>query len=211
MAVDSSTDLELKLKKRARRRLVGAIALVLMMVIILPMMLRDRSSDQPKQEVTITIPNELTQNNKTLKSVISPGHITEQDLPKPLTNQNNEANQAPIIGENIKDSTLKEKQIDKKLEDKKQPDSSKVLDQEASVSNTKFYVQIGVFSDMDNVKKLQTKLSELGYKSQTEKINTDKGEKIRLRTSTFKERNEAAIALDNIKLNGMAGIVVSQK
>lgn len=35
-------DQGLSFKKRARRRLVGAIALVLLMVIILPMVLEDR-------------------------------------------------------------------------------------------------------------------------------------------------------------------------
>ena len=48
-------DQELTLKKRARRRLVGAIALVLLMVIVLPMILKDRSIKQPADEVTITL------------------------------------------------------------------------------------------------------------------------------------------------------------
>jgi DedD protein len=74
----------------------------------------------------------------------------------------------------------------------------------------KFYVQIGVFSDAANVKQLQSKLSDLGYKSQTEKINTDKGQKIRLKTQQFGDRNEAAIALENIKDAGLTGMVVSQ-
>ena len=71
-------------------------------------------------------------------------------------------------------------------------------------------MQVGVFSDAANVKQLQTKLSDLGYKSQTEKISTDKGQKIRLRTQTFADRNEAAIALENIKDAGLTGMVVSQ-
>jgi DedD protein len=80
----------------------------------------------------------------------------------------------------------------------------------AKPSSGKFYVQIGVFSDAANVKQLQAKLSDLGYKSQTEKINTDKGQKIRLKTQVFGDRNEAAIALENIKDAGLTGMVVSQ-
>jgi len=53
-------------------------------------------------------------------------------------------------------------------------------------------------------------LTSLGYKSQTEKINTDKGQKIRLRTQVFGDRNDAAIALQNIKDAGLTGMVVSQ-
>ena len=71
-------------------------------------------------------------------------------------------------------------------------------------------VQVGVFSDAANVKQLQTKLTGLGYKSKTEKINTDKGQKIRLRTQVFGDRNDAAIALQNIKDAGLTGMVVSQ-
>ena len=85
-------------------------------------------------------------------------------------------------------------------------EGNKVKDTE----KTKFYVQIGVFSDAGNVKQLQTKLTGLGYKSQTEKINTEKGQKIRLRTQVFGDRNDAAIALQNIKDAGLTGMVVSQ-
>ncbi len=50
------------------------------------------------------------------------------------------------------------------------------------VESKKFYVQVGVFSDAGNVKRLQAKLGELGYSSVTEKVNTPAGQKIRLKT-----------------------------
>ncbi len=218
MAVDSSIDLELQLKKRARRRLVGAIALVLLMVIVLPMVLRDRSSDQPKQEVTITIPNEVINSAVSSQKVITaPSHTVEQASSKPAVDDvavNNETKQTVIVDADSNQAAKPAtKLLDEKIEDKKQAATVKATEPESPAisNNMKFYVQIGVFSDAENVKKLQAKLSELGYKSQTEKISTDKGEKIRLRTSTFKEHNEAAIALENIKSSGMAGMVVSQK
>lgn len=58
MAADQTSEQELQFKKRARRRLVGAIALVLLMVTILPMVLDDRSSTAPKQEIAIHIPSQ---------------------------------------------------------------------------------------------------------------------------------------------------------
>ena len=82
---------------------------------------------------------------------------------------------------------------------------------EAASKANPFYVQIGVFSDIANVKKLQIMLDGIGYKSVTEKMQTETGEKMRLRTSTFEGRNEAAIALENIKDAGLTGMVVSQK
>ncbi len=60
MSSDSSqaTDLELQFKKRARRRLVGAIALVLVMLVVLPMLLEDHEQNTPQQAVTISIPSQ---------------------------------------------------------------------------------------------------------------------------------------------------------
>ena len=213
MAVDSSIDLELQLKKRARRRLVGAIALVLLMIIVLPVVLHDRSVDQPKQEVTITIPNEAVAPQKSRVTA----DVNEQTA-KPVDDLTviNEHKQTAIVDggtsvTNSENKTTNSKSAEKITEEKKSVAATKAEPENSIATNAKFYVQIGVFSDADNVKKLQSKLSELGYQSQTEKISTDKGEKIRLRTSTFKERNEAAIALENIKSSGMTGIVVSKK
>jgi cell division septation protein DedD len=49
------SDQELQLKKRARRRLVGAVALVLLIVVFLPMIL-DSEPKPLNQDITITIP-----------------------------------------------------------------------------------------------------------------------------------------------------------
>ncbi len=242
MSVDSSIDLELQLKKRARRRLVGAIALVLLMVIILPMMLRDRSAEQPPPQVAITIPNEITNNIAVAKPVQDLVQIpsqapstgpdksidTEADS-KPsaeiaATHDNSQANSIVSSIDSSAVSNISatapaeprpvteaKKIVPKAIIEPKKQSTVEVKKSETTASNTKFYVQIGVFSDADNVKKLQSQLADLGYKSQTETIRTDKGDKIRLRTSTFNARDEAATALDKIKLSNMTGIVVSQK
>jgi DedD protein len=57
MPPELPNDQELSLKKRARRRLVGAIALVLLMVIVLPMILQDRSALAPQAPIKITMPD----------------------------------------------------------------------------------------------------------------------------------------------------------
>ena len=55
MAKTAVSDEEIQLRKRARRRLVGAIALVLLAVVFLPMVL-DHEPKQRPQEVNIQIP-----------------------------------------------------------------------------------------------------------------------------------------------------------
>ena len=48
---------DLLFRKRARRRLVGAIALVIMAIVILPMVL-DQTPKTEHEEIVITIPSE---------------------------------------------------------------------------------------------------------------------------------------------------------
>jgi DedD protein len=191
---------ELNLKKRARRRLVGAIALVLLMMIVLPMILKDRAATTPTEKVTITLPNDQTQAAPSdFDSSIVPAEpaqaaqdVVDETAPEPAREPI--AEPAPeVVVEPDTEAAAPVKEAPAK-----------------AISDQKFYVQVGVFSDVANVKQLQIKLSDLGYKSQTEKISTDKGQKIRLRTQTFGDRNEAAIALENIKDAGLTGMVVSQ-
>lgn len=59
MAADQLTDKEDQFKRRARRRLVGAVALVLLMITVLPMVLDDRSGQKsPQPEIAISIPSQ---------------------------------------------------------------------------------------------------------------------------------------------------------
>ncbi len=190
MQRETSGDQELNFKKRARRRLVGAIALVLLMVVVLPMILKDRASTGPQEQITITLTSEQAQpETSDFDSSIVPTGPPVSVTPE-VTEPADEA------------ATAKPDQAQPATK----PDETKP----AAETSHKFYVQIGVFSDEANVKQLQAKLSDLGYKSQTEKIDTAKGKKTRLRTQTFSDRNEAAIALENIKDAGLTGMVVSQ-
>lgn len=198
-------DQGLVFKKRARRRLVGAIALVLLMIIILPMVLEDREKSGPQEKVTILMPDADGQPS---------GMETSTDL-EPNTNGDaiasleNEVVDLPSPEVVLEAPKSKQKKEVKPAEDKEV--SAKKLTATKDEASNKFYVQIGVFSDPENVKKLQSKLGDLGYKSLTEKMSTATGEKTRLRTETFIGRNEAAIALENIKDAGLTGMVVNQK
>lgn len=217
MQREPAGDLELNLKKRARRRLVGAIALVLLMLILLPMILKDRSASVPKEKITITLPTDQPQGAVTdFDSNIVPTELAPLDR-VPAEPATELANAAPaVIDEtdsepqpNTDNST--DTEASAAVSEKAPIKTNETKESPAKVAtNQKFYVQVGVFSDAANVKQLQAKLGDLGYQSQTEKISTDKGQKIRLKTQTFSDRNEAAIALENIKDAGLTGMVVSQ-
>ena len=220
MQREPTGDQELNLKKRARRRLVGAIALVLLMVIVLPMLLKDRSASEPKEQITITLPNESATSEPSdfdssvkdsstkpaeldnTDSANASAKVIDETKPIPEAKTDTESiNDTESAASSTKETSPKETPVKET-----QPKNALPKD----TTNKKFYVQVGVFSDAANVKQLQAKLTDLGYKSQTEKISTDKGQKIRLRTQVFGDRNEAAIALENIKDAGLTGMVVSQ-
>jgi DedD protein len=197
-----SSEQELSLKKRARRRLVGAIALVLLMIIVLPLILKDRSATSPQDQVTITLPGEQVQAEAsdfdsnivpTEPPVIVAPEVVEPDSEKTTPDPEAVATKKTPVATPQAPAATPAPTVKSSVE-----------------ASRKFYVQIGVFSDAANVKQLQAKLGDLGYKSQTEKIDTEKGKKIRLRTQVFGDRNEAAIALENIKDAGLTGMVVSQ-
>lgn len=232
MASNQLDEQELQFKKRARRRLVGAIALVLLMVTILPMVLDDRSTKTPQQEIAITIPS---QDNKDFTSKVvpvpeAPAVPAEAPMPEPpdeqeATPQTQDAPQAPPVKR--EPTPAPQDNADHKVvAPQAKPEQNKpapVKPSEATVAKestqakpssnvtaSNMSVQIGVYSDANNVKQLQQKLQALGYKSYTEKIATSKGEKIRLRAGPFASRAEAESALGKIKGAGMTGMVVSK-
>ena len=215
MQREPAGDQELNLKKRARRRLVGAIALVLLMVIVLPMLLKDRSAADPKEQITITLPNDSAASEPSgfdssiVDSSIAPNNPAKTESANVAAKVIDETKPIPAAKTDVEPLIDSETVIN----NTKQSTTKVTPSKEASskdIKNKKLYVQIGVFSDAANVKQLQAKLTDLGYKSQTEKISTDKGQKIRLRTQVFGDRNEASIALENIKDAGLTGMVVSQ-
>ncbi len=203
-------DQGLSFKKKARRRLVGAITLVLIMIIILPMMLEDRQKTvQEDIEIIMSSPSpdSAAKVESDTESLADIEELVIQD-PNYESSAITEAVDMPSVDAQ---PTPAEPASTEKVESNKSVAASEEVTKASPSKGEGYYVQIGVFSNPDNIKKLQLKLNDLGYQSLTEKITTDTGVKTRLRTESFNERNEAAIALQNIKDAGLAGMVVSQK
>lgn len=207
MPSDQSIEQEIQFKKRARRRLVGAVALVLLMVTILPMVLDDRSTKNTQQEIAISIPS---QNGTEFSSKVIPvGGVAPEPQLEEAAPSKSSSSEKTESAEPIK----LEKAITPKPESEKATPASteKSPVQASSGDGDAYTVQIGVFSDPANVKKLQQKLKTVGYKSYTEMIDTPKGEKIRLRAGPFTNRESADAALVIIKDAGLSGLVVLNK
>lgn len=132
-----------------------------------------------------------------------------------VNTSSNESTEKIDSSTNTQNSATPTPQVDSVDAKKEKLNSDTLISSDRELSKNQdaqqhFYVQIGIFSDEANVKQLQDKLVDLGYKSQTEVIDTAKGKKIRLSTQEFNDRNEASVALQSIKDAGLSGMVVSQ-
>lgn len=240
MPPDLPNELELVLKKRARRRLVGAIALVLLMVIILPKILQDRAAMAPQDAIKITMPDAgAGQQVEAFSASVAPvkPNVNNGQTPEVHSSTTSESGKAEASidsgavieaeaegkndAENKKDESKKpvakvEKKAEVKTADVKANEikvsESKATETKAPPKNgNSFTVQVGVYSDAANVKQLQDKLKLAGYTSHTEKISTPKGEKIRLKAGSFASRQDAAYALIKLQEAGLPGMVVSNE
>lgn len=209
MSIDEQ---EIQFRKRARRRLVGAIALVLLMVTVLPMVLDDRSANLPQQEIEISIPS---QNDDEFTSSVTPYNpepetaVQAETLPE-TTPQDALTTETPAVAE--ADAATAAKTPAPVVDNKSIPASKPIPIQSTAKSSSPTYsVQIGVFSDAANVRQLEGKLKAQGLQPSTEKLQTAQGEKIRLRVGPFASRELAEEAMGKIKAASLSGMIITNK
>jgi DedD protein len=210
MPPDSQNEQELMFKKRARRRLVGAVALVLLMIVLLPQVLQDRAllvqqdpikilMHEPVNSPPDLLPSEDTINFSEQTQFVDPEEVV---LNQPLNGVKSETLPPPVQNtavENASSSQLKP------------ADTQSTIVNPPAQAQENYTVQVGVYSDAVNVKRLQDQLKQAGFMTITEKIRTEKGESIRLKAGSYLTRQDATVALEKIKDLGLPGIVVSQR
>jgi DedD protein len=204
--LSAQSDQELQFKKRARRRLVGAIALVLLMIIILPMILQDRTAKAPTPDVVVSIPSldQKLESESIVPAPIQPvAPATEVSSPELNATKSAEtkpvetivtSNQAfPVFTTPTKVEVIKTEQA--KTDAK-------------SAASGNYFVQVGVFYNPENLKKMQERLGAEGLKSSDELIDTAKGKKTLLRAGPFEAKKDAESAMEKIKSLGLTGMIV---
>lgn len=226
-------DAQLPLKKRARRRLVGAIAMAVFAAVVLPMVM-DPSPQAPVADVEIRIPGQEQ------APAFSPKALAAKpaDVPKPR----NEAEEKPVersaerpvekppvkpaekAPEKLPEKApVAEKPAAKPAEkpvEKPKADSDDARRAaailagkapEAAPSAAEHVILIGAFANPANVKQLQTKLGELGIKVYTEALDSPQGRKTRVRAGPFPSRDAAEKALGKMKRIGVNGVVATRQ
>jgi DedD protein len=188
MAKQSVSEEEIQLRKRARRRLVGAVALTILAAIFLPMVFDDQQ--KPVGNVQIQIPDEKT---------------AAPFLPLPVSAP--PAASAPLAASAVKaapevHATAKPAPEKSAKPDKKPPEKAAKTDKAGE-----FVVQLGVFSNAANVKELRAKLSSAGIRTYVESVKAAGGEKTRVRAGPYATKSDAEHARKRIAKSGINGVV----
>ena len=237
------SDADLLLKKRARRRLVGAVAFAGLAAVLLPMVMDDEPKQQV-QDVQIRIPGQdQAPFNPKLAKPAHPSTTEKAETPVVAKAVEKTADKPPVekVAEKPAEKSAEkptekkpEKPADKPVEKspEKAPEKAKAAEkpsaddtraaailsgkhvdatQAASASsNGQFVILIGAFSNLANVKQLQTKLGELGIKVFTESLDSPEGKKTRVRAGPFPSRDAADKAQEKMKRIGVNGVVAAK-
>lgn len=220
----SISDEELQLKVRARRRILGAVALAVALVVLLPMLL-DSQPKRELQEIAINIPaqDKAPPFNPSLKpadqgaadvrprSTGEPANGVARPAPAELTPLEKAPSEKPSP-EKPKAVELPRSIEQPRSSDSNKPaDTAKANDAKPQDSKTsKFAVQLGVFSNPDNAGQVEGKLRDNKIRHYTETLKSPPGA-IRVRAGPYPSRAEAESALAQIKLAGISGgVVVSE-
>lgn len=207
------SDEELSLKKRARRRLIGAIILVTAVVVVLPMIL-DSEPKPDNQDVSIRIPSpDATPFNPKVAPVIpaapavksAPAAEPKAAAPTPAASEKAEAaakaEPAPKPAPTPKPAApvkTEPQKTAKPAADKAKPAGS-------------YVVQVVALSDAEKAKALEKKIDAAGINAYTEVVKTEKGDVTRVRVGPFASREAADAALAKLKGMSLDGRVVTVK
>jgi len=195
------SDEQLQLKKRARRRLIGAITLVTLMVVLLPMLL-DGEPKPVSQDINIQIP---AQNGGSFASRVIPVPEKTGTTEAAVRPQQTET-AAPPPPPAPKPGADKEPA---KTAGQEKPEKIATAENKSTAESKSgaYVVQLAAFARKDNAKQLQQKLSASGIRSYTEVLKTAHGEKIRVRAGPYENRDAAEKVLDQLKALGLNGVV----
>jgi len=223
------TEEQQQLRRRARRRLVGAIALATVVAVVLPWVL-EREPPQSDQQIAVQIP--LPDASKFEPQAPAEIPLTEQKSPStepaPGKSQPNRdatpedgfrAEQDKVLAlpptkaatqsASGKDRTAdKEKPLPVPEPKKKAAEKPEaVADAKVSAQSKPYVVQVAALADADKAAEIQKALTAKGLKAYTEKISTASGEVTRVRVGPFPNRDAAEKERGRMKALGFDGHV----
>ena len=214
------SDEELQLKKRARRRLVGAIVLVTAVAVVLPMILE--SEPKPaSQNITIQIPSPeagvLTAKPAPLKPIENPAPVAKPQTaakpeakpaakvePKPQVITKTEAKPVAKTEPKTQAATPVPAKPVKKAEIPAKP-ATGAADAAKTAAAGDYVIQVVALADAARAKDMHAKITAAGLKAYTEVVQTANGPVTRVRVGPYPSREAAEkgrTQLQRLQLDG---------
>jgi DedD protein len=235
MASQKATEIsavELEMKRRGRRRLIGAITLGLLAIVFLPMIFdsKPREARTGSQEISVQIPSkeglpplpapvQAPPAAKAAPSVDTPKTSTVAPVatatpatPPPAVSTVTPLDAKPVAKIEPAPPKLEApKKVEPpkvvaKLETKPEPKPAPKV--ETAAPKQGFVVQVGAFKDADNAQQIAAKAKELKLPVYTDTVATSSGSVTRVRVGPFATREKADSALVQVKLSGADGKIV---
>ena len=190
------------LRRRARRRLIGAIALVVLIVVLLPIVL-DQQPKPVTQALTLQIPS---QDAGPFSTRVLPPLPSPPEAPKngeSRAAQDKAAAQEKSVNTAPADSRSGAPQKESAKPSERQKKGTGEARHAQSLPKEAYMVPLGAFSNSDNAKQVQDKAASAGIKSYTESAKLPQGEQTRVRAGPFASREAAEKARDRLKSLGL--------
>jgi len=193
MATPNYTEEEILFRRRARRRLVGAVVLVVSVIAIVPLILPESKPQSETQQIEIRIPAQDA-SGYAPKIVAAPESgvaVTEAAGATPASSPvADKLEEKPLpIGPQIQTVPPVEKVVESAapvIAAAKPAEAAKT-----AVAKQTYFVQYGAFSESKNAKQRQAELKAKGINSFTEVVKTSAGDKIRVRSGPYTAREDA--------------------
>jgi len=194
-------DDEDSLKRQARRRLIGAVALVTAVVVVLPMVL-DSEPRIAGQNIDLRIPDP-DKVGEFKSQIVLPAESAPVETPAPVATST---------------ATIPPAAPAAKAESKSQPTAaksaktvpvakaeSKAAEKQHVVPKQGFAVQVGAYSSATAAKQLETKFNKQGFHTYTEKT----GSNVRVRIGPYATRQAAEQDMHKLETQGMHPVLIT--
>ena len=206
-SITALSETEIELKRRGRRRLIGAATIGLLGIVFLPMIFdgepkrNSAGSTLKKQEISVQVPPKEGQPVLPTPSAVRPPQVAVGADKATLNEPAKPATDATVDTAAVKTGSVASK-AEKSVPVVK-PDPAVV-----DTAKKGFAVQLGVFADADNARQTIAKMKEAKLPVFSDSVPIKSGTATRIRVGPFATREKADSALAEVKLAGSDGKII---
>ena len=193
---DGDVDPALPQKKRARHRLIGAIALCLLAAIVVPLLL-DSEPSRPTTDVAIVIPSRDT-----------PLPARAADA-KPVEAKGGDTKSGDVRPADTKAADTKAAKAEPRTDGKDEIAQLADAAQARTKGEGRYLLQVGAYSNESGAASAVDRVQATGLRAFTEKIKTDRGDRVRVRVGPFTSRDAAEQARTQLQAAGVQAAMIS--